>query len=192
MMTAPSLYSTNSFVYLQKESAMEIWKDIKGYEGLYQVSNEGRVKALSRVVKSRWGTPKPLKEKEIREVVDSLGYSRLSLSKDGKVKTHKIHRLVAEAFLVGEGHINHIDGNKQNNQVSNLEFCTSKQNHNHAFESGLRPSKYYTPIVCNETGEMFESKSALARSLGVSAVMVSSYVRGNMKHIKGKTYTQLQ
>jgi hypothetical protein len=191
-MTAPSLYSTNSFVYLQKESAMEIWKDIKGYDGLYQVSNEGRVKALSRVVKSRWGTPKPLKEKEIREVVDSLGYSRLSLSKDGNVKAHKIHRLVAEAFLFGEGQINHIDGNKQNNHVSNLEFCTQRENNIHAQETGLKPSKYYIPIVCNETGEMFESQADLARSLGVSAVMVSSYVRGNMKHIKGKTYTQLQ
>lgn len=186
------LYSTNSFVYLQKESAMEIWKDIKGYEGLYQVSNEGRVKALSRVVKSRWGTPKPLKEKEIREIVDSLGYSRLSLSKDGNVKAHKIHRLVAEAFLVGEGQINHIDGNKQNNHVSNLEFCTQRENNIHAQETGLKPSKYYIPIVCNETGELFESKSALARSLGISGIMVSSYIRGNMKHLKGKTYTQLQ
>lgn len=186
------LYSTNSFVYLQKDSAMEIWKDIKGYEGLYQVSNEGRVKALSRVVKSRWGTPKPLKEKEIREIVDSLGYSRLSLSKDGKVKAHKIHRLVAEAFLVGEGHINHIDGNKQNNHVSNLEFCTQRENNIHAQETGLKPSKYYIPIVCNETGELFESKADLARSLGISGIMVSSYIRGNMKHLKGKTYTQLQ
>ena len=186
------LYSTNSFVYLQKDSAMEIWKDIKGYEGLYQVSNEGRVKALSRVVKSRWGTPKPLKEKEICEIVDSLGYSRLSLSKDGKVKAHKIHRLVAEAFLVGEGHINHIDGNKQNNDVSNLEFCTQRENNIHAQETGLKPSKYYIPIVCNETGELFESKAALARSLGISGIMVSSYIRGNMKHLKGKTYTQLQ
>ena len=186
------LYSTSSFVYLQKESAMEIWKDIKGYEGLYQVSNEGRVKALSRVVKSRWGTPKPLKEKEIREIVDSLGYSRLSLSKDGNVKTHKIHRLVAEAFLVGEGQINHIDGNKQNNHVSNLEFCTQRENNIHAQETGLKPSKYYIPIVCNETGELFESQADLARSLGISGIMVSSYIRGNMKHLKGKTYKQLQ
>lgn len=191
-MSTFSLYSTNSFVYLQKEYAMEIWKDIKGYESLYQVSNEGRVKALNRVVKSRWGTPKPLKAKEIREVVDSLGYSRLSLCQDGRVKTHKIHRLVAEAFLAGEGHINHIDGNKQNNHVSNLEFCTQKQNNNHAQKTGLRPSKYYIPIVCNETGELFESMAALARSVGVSGVMVSAYIRGNMKHIKGKTYTQLQ
>jgi hypothetical protein len=186
------LYSTNSFVYLQKDSAMEIWKDIKGYEGLYQVSNEGRVKALSRVVKSRWGTPKPLKEKEIREIVDSLGYSRLSLSKDGKVKAHKIHRLVAESFLVGEGQINHIDGNKQNNHVSNLEFCTQQENNIHAQKTGLKPSKYYIPIVCNETGEMFESQADLARSLGISGIMVSSYIRGNMKNLKGKTYTQLQ
>ena len=185
------LYSTNCFVSLQKKLAMEIWKDINGYEGLYQVSNNGRVKSLKRIVKSSWGTPKHLKEKEIREIVDSLGYSRLSLSKDGKVKAHKVHRLVAEAFLNGEGQVNHIDGNKQNNNVLNLEFCTQKENNNHAFKNGLRPSKYYIQIVCNETGDVFKSQSELARSIGVSPVLVSSHLKGNNKHIKGKTYTQL-
>ena len=167
---------------------MEIWKDVKGYEGLYQVSNKGNVKALARIVKSRWGTDKPLKEKPVCEIVDSLGYSRLSLSKDGKVKTHKIHRLVAEAFLIGSGHINHKDGNKQNNCVENLEFCTIKQNNNHAFENGLRPTQYKRTIVCNETGESFRGQAALARSLGISPVMVSSYMKGNFKKLKDKTF----
>ena len=167
---------------------MEIWKDIKGYEGFYQVSNFGRVKSVARVVKSRWGTDKPLKERPVREIVDGLGYSRLSLSKEGIVKAHKIHRLVAEAFLQGEGHINHKDGDKQNNRIENLEFCTIKQNNNHAFENGLRPTKYKQPIICEQTGEIYESQAALARSLGISHVMVSSYMKGNFKRLKDKTY----
>ena len=183
-----SLFSMSSFVSLRKNSAMQTWKDIKGYEGLYQVSNDGKVKSLTRVVKSRWGTDKPLKEKMVKEIVDSLGYSRLSLSKDGKVRTHKIHRLVAEAFLIGEGHINHIDGNKQNNSVENLEFCTSKENNNHALETGLRPNKYRKPIVCEQTGEVFNGQADLARKIGLSAPMVSAYMKGNAKHLKGLTF----
>ena len=183
-----SLYSTNCFVYLQKKSAMEIWKDIKGYEGLYQVSKDGNVKSLNRTVKSRWGTAMLLKEKEICEIIDGLGYSRLSLCKEGKVKAHKIHRLVAESFLIGEGHINHIDGNKQNNNVLNLEFCTQKENNSHAHKNNLHPKKRYTPIICNETHEVFKSKTELARCIGISPVIVSAHIRGYTKHIKGKTY----
>ena len=188
METAPIFFSTSSFVSLQKGFAMEIWKDVKGYEGFYQVSNFGRVKSVARMVKSRWATDRPIKERPVREIVDSLGYSRLSLSKNGIVKAHKIHRLVAEAFLLGSGHINHIDGNKQNNRIENLEFCTIKQNNNHAFENGLRPTKYKQPIVCEQTGEVYQSQAALARSLGISHVMVSSYMKGNFKTLKDKTF----
>ena len=187
-MTLPIFFSMNSFVSLQKEFTMEFWKDVKGYEGFYQVSNFGRVKSLARVVKSRWGTDKPLSERPVREIVDGLGYSRLSLSKNGIVKTHKIHRLVAEAFSQGEGHVNHKDGNKQNNNVENLEFCTSKENNDHAFNNGLRPTKYKQPIVCEQTGEVYESQAVLARSIKISHTMVSSYMKGNFKSLKDKTY----
>ena len=183
-----SFFSTNLFVYLQKDFAMEIWKDINGYENMYQVSNYGRVKSLNRIVKSSWGTPKMLNEKIIKEIIDSLGYSRLSLSKNGKVKAHKIHRLVAEAFLEGNGVVNHIDGNKQNNNVLNLEFCTAKQNNAHAIKNNLKPARYNKLIICNETGELFNGQADLARKINVSQPMVSGYMKGKSKHLKGLTF----
>ena len=107
----------------------EIWKDIKGYEGLYQVSNLGRVKSLkflSNVHKKYYDREKILKTgKDIR------GYDVVILCRNGVQKGFKVHRLVAEAFIPNPNdlpQVNHIDENKENNCVSNLEFCTNKYN----------------------------------------------------------------
>ena len=103
----------------------EIWKDIKDYEGLYQVSNFGRVKSLSRMIKKR-------KCEEIIKVpsITNKGYYRLPLCKYGKIKYYHIHRLVAEAFipnLENKPTVDHIDRNKLNNEVSNLRWATYKE-----------------------------------------------------------------
>jgi hypothetical protein len=171
---------------------MENWKDIKGYEGLYQISDKGVVKGLKRTILSRWGTPKVWKEKTIKTIVDHLGYCRVSLCKNGTVKAAKIHRLVAETFLQGEGHINHKDGNKQNNNLSNLEFCTSRENLRHAFTTGLRPKKYLRTIICNETQELFTCQMDIARKIKLSSVMVSSHLKGNTSHLRGLTYKYIE
>ena len=110
----------------------EIWKWIFGYEGLYQVSNFGRVKSFN----GRWGSVQILKP-----VLQKNGYLTVSLCKNGKLKTVKIHRLVAETFLTNSDNlpeVNHKDGNKLNNCVENLEWCTGKENVQHALENGLR------------------------------------------------------
>ena len=108
----------------------EIWKDIKDYEGLYQVSNYGRVRSLDRydnVGRSRKGS--------IMTVTDNgKGYRAISLSKNGARKTYKVHRLVAEAFIPNNDNlpqINHKDENRYNNHVDNLEWCSSKYNNNY-------------------------------------------------------------
>ena len=191
MKFSPIFISTNSFVYLQYTNNMENWKDIQGYEGLYQISDKGTVKGLERVLKYNATKTKIWKEKTIKTIVDHLGYCRVSLCKNGTVKPFKIHRLVATAFLSGEGHVNHIDGNKLNNNVSNLEFCTPKENNWHSFVSGLRPKKYHRTIICNETNETFKNQSALARHVGLSQPMVSAHLRGVTKHIKKLTYKYL-
>lgn len=119
--------------------AKEIWKDIKGYEGLYQISNKGRVKSLARVIKRNNGRELPLKERIKNDVYDNKGYSRINLSKNGKSKKHSVHRLVANAFLIKQKHqdqVNHIDGDKKNNDVSNLEWCTGKENVRHSYAIG--------------------------------------------------------
>lgn len=105
--------------------AMEIWKDIKGYEGMYQVSNLGRVKSLERMMKNR-------KCEEIIKVpsITNKGYYRLPLCKYGKTKYFHIHRLVAETFIPNienKPTVDHIDRNKLNNNVSNLRWATYKE-----------------------------------------------------------------
>ena len=121
----------------------EEWKDIEGYEGYYQVSNHGRVKSLSR---KRTTGPKPgtLKERILKGSINSDGYKNVKLYKNGEKKTFKIHQLVVEAFIQKNEScecINHIDGDKTNNYIDNLERCTIKENVIHAFENKLNPTK---------------------------------------------------
>ena len=110
----------------------EIWKDISGYEGLYQVSNCGRVKSLNY---NHTKTGKVLCEKHHKS-----NYVTVVLCKNGVNKNKSIHTLVATAFIENPNNypcVNHIDGNKRNNNVSNLEWCTHKQNIEHAIKTGL-------------------------------------------------------
>jgi hypothetical protein len=115
------------------------WRPIKEYEGLYEVSDTGLVKALEKRVE-RGKCNRTWKEHIKKYGVDSKGYLRVTLSKDGTNKTYKVHRLVATAFTPNPDNlpqVNHIDGNKSNNCVSNLEWCTQSENMRHAFNTGL-------------------------------------------------------
>ena len=118
----------------------EIWKDIKGYEGLYQVSNLGRVKSILCWCGN--GKTKIWKEKEkiLSNCVDNNGYIRVVLFKECKGKNVRVHRLVAEAFipnLEDKRVVNHINGIKTDNRVENLEWCTYGENAKHAWNNGL-------------------------------------------------------
>lgn len=106
----------------------EIWKDIQGYEGLYQVSNLGMIRS-TRGLRNQVG--------------NGYGYLCVDLWKHNKRKRFYVHRLVANAFLKNEHNyptVNHKDGNKSNNCVSNLEWCTYSYNNVHALKNGLRHS----------------------------------------------------
>lgn len=120
----------------------EIYIDIPEYEGLYQVSNFGNVRSLGRVIttKNGWTMKKPAMNLKIR--VDKDGYSICTIYKNGR-KDFKVHRLVMIAFtgIIGET-VNHIDGNKKNNHVSNLEWCSQTENNRHALRTKLREPKY--------------------------------------------------
>lgn len=114
---------------------IEVWKDIQGYEGLYQISNLGRVKSL------KFG-----KERIMKQTINTWGYPSLTLYDKNKCKTHTIHKLVAQAFIPNPQNlfqINHKDENKQNNNVSNLEWCTQKYNINY----GTRNERISKPII---------------------------------------------
>jgi len=117
----------------------EIWKDIKGYEGYYQISNRGRVKSLARKTKYQ-NTTRELKEKIKSTFISTNGYERVELSKDNSNKKYNIHRLVAEAFITkieGKEFVNHINGIKTDNGVENLEWCSQSENELHAYRTGL-------------------------------------------------------
>lgn len=107
-----------------------IWKDIPGYEGLYQVSDCGQIKSCDRFVKHWRGGKKLLKGKIIKPCLSTSGYHLVDLCKDGKVKKFLVHRLVALSFLDGDTSltVNHIDECKTNNHVSNLEYLSSGDN----------------------------------------------------------------
>lgn len=112
---------------------MEVWKDIKEYEGLYQVSNFGNIRSLPRR-----GTSKNVHI--MFQKYNKCGYKMVGLYKDGKVKNRTVHRIVAETFLdnpLNKEDVNHIDGNKENNNVSNLEWTTHKENMKHARKNNL-------------------------------------------------------
>ena len=122
----------------------EVWHDIEGYEGMYQVSNLGRIKSLER----KTYNPSIFGEDCYRTVPEKIrkpnimhGYHCVALVMNGKSKVYRIHRLVAEAFIgkapTSIHQINHKDGNKSNNNVDNLEWVTPKENTQHAIKTGL-------------------------------------------------------
>ena len=103
----------------------EIWKPIKGYEGLYDVSSWGRIRSLNYYCKG--------KREILKLSAKPNTYIKVGLRKDGTVRYYRVHRLVAEAFLpnpLNLPQVNHIDGNKQNNAINNIEWCSPKQNTN--------------------------------------------------------------
>ena len=131
---------------------MEVFKDVKGYKGKYEVSNLGRVKSL-----------KFNKEKILKAGVNANGYLQVNLFKDGKCKARKVHQLVAVAFL---GHkpcgmklvVNHIDIDKLNNNVSNLEIVTARENSNHKH---LKSSSKYTGVAWHKRNKKWAAYIAI-------------------------------
>ena len=124
---------------------MEIWKDIEGYEGLYQVSNLGRVKSIYG-----WCGNRFVKRTKILKLkINNKGYTKVYLYKNKKSKMFFVHRLVAMAFVPNPNNlpqVNHKDGNKLNNSIGNLEWCTCSENIKHAYKTGLKHYVNHTII----------------------------------------------
>ena len=121
----------------------EIWKDIEGYSGKYQVSNFGNVRS-TYVNRCMFGKYKMKIEKEtlLKQIDNGAGYLKVNLKSNGKRKNCFVHRLVAEAFVEnknGYRYVNHIDYNKLNNHSNNLEWCTQKQNILHSIDHYKKP-----------------------------------------------------
>lgn len=112
----------------------EVWKDIVGYEGIYQVSNHGRVKALPKTIEYSDGKVIPYDEIIMRSIIEKEGYKVVNLTNNGVQRQFRVHRLVAKAFIPNPNNypqVNHRDEIKSNNNVENLEWCTHKYNQNY-------------------------------------------------------------
>lgn len=137
-----------------------IWKDVKGFEGLYEVSNKGEVRAKERNLPIRDFTRK-FHGHDMKPYDDTHGYLQIDLHKNKKRYKCKIHRMVMETFNPVRGYknldVNHIDGNKKNNNLSNLEWCTRRENLIHAVNTGLRSQNI--GLVAYKDGKEYHSNS---------------------------------
>ncbi len=154
----------------------EIWKDVVGYEGLYQVSNLGRIKRNNKYLKQN-----------IR-----VGYFAVNLCKNGKYKTKQVHRLVAQEFIPNKYNlpqVNHIDGNKRNNIVSNLEWITPSGNIKHAIKIGIKTfdsiSLKIKQIKDGVVINTYNSINELERLFGYGSSNICKALKGKIKKAYG-------
>lgn len=159
----------------------EIWKPIEGYDGIYEVSNKGRVR-------SYYNNKHGMRKKP--RIIKGLSglYETVALRKNGKNNTQNVHRLVAQAFIPNPNNlkeVNHIDGNKKNNIVTNLEWVSHKSNMVHASIHHLYGQ--CKKVKCIEDNEIFGSITDVGRRLGLKQPTISKLIHKNKK-IKGKTY----
>lgn len=156
---------------------VNVWKVINEFPK-YSVSDDGRVR------NNKTG-------KILSPCADTNGYLSVGLYRDGKRSTKRIHRLVAEAFIpnpLNLHDINHRDGNKSNNDKSNLEYCTRSYNMLHSSRTlGKKPRKpIKNPIVCVESKEVYENIEAAAKAVGRSSMAIRKCLNGQTKTAAGK------
>lgn len=156
----------------------EIWKNINGYEGLYQVSNLGRIKSLERMVKSNNNNYRIVKEKILKQNQDKNGYYVISLNKNNKSKKYIVHRLVAQTFIPNPNNypvVNHKDENKKNNCVENLEWCTIYYNNIYGHRIEKAKKKIGIPLKqCDLFGNIINKWNNAAEVYNVLGYDISS------------------
>ena len=148
----------------------EIWKDIRNYEGLYQASSYGRIRSLDGYFEQSHpsGTiyHRLRKGKILKLSKDANGYLHIILHKNGTKKIFRVHQLIAQTFIQNtqnKPQINHIDGNKENNSVDNLEYCTLSENHLHAYRTGLHVAPKKKCIQKDLKGNIIKIWDSLAQ-----------------------------
>lgn len=162
---------------------IEFWRDIQGFEGLYQVSSLGRVKSLERITPQKHH----IKERILNQIKVTGGYLNVNLCKDGKLKRFQVHRLVYQTFVgeIPEGmQVNHIDEDKTNNRVDNLNLMTPKENVNWGTRNERSAEKHSKQVIQynlegNEINR-FPSTREVERTLGFAHGYISACCLGKI------------
>lgn len=185
----------------------EIWRDVPDFEGLYEISNLGRVKSKARNIRTflKYNYHNhPIKER-ILKIGTTKGYASVGLCKDGKMYNKALHRLLAKAFIPNPNNypiINHKDGNKLNNRLDNLEWCTYKHNTQEAYRLGLNNISEKHIEAVRELGfksgkkvaqmdlegniiKTYDSGRQASLELGISQGDISLVCNGRRNYVKG-------
>lgn len=179
----------------------ELWKDITNYEGYYQISNLGRIKSLSRVIKLFNRGEFLSKEIILIPYKTKKGYLRVPLLKNKERKGYLVHRLVAKEFIknpLNYDQVNHLDGNKANNNIYNLEWCNNSQNSLHSFRLGLQKPKiganngYAKKVgkydMQGNLIEIYDYMSLAAKENNSCIANISSCCHGKRKKVRGHVF----
>lgn len=175
--------------WLEENGYMKVeeWAPIPEFEGYYEASDVGRIK-------NAWTG------KVIKQGTNRKGYKTVSLKVLDQKCTREVHRLVASAFIDGDHvgmDVHHKDSNKTNNRLSNLEYCTRKENIRHAIKDGvMKPNNFGNKpikVKCVETGEVYDSIRECGKALGISQSTIVSYLKGKVKTTcKGYTFEKVE
>ena len=174
----------------------EEWKDIQGYEGIYQISNHGRVRSVDRIgYQKHWqgGQSRYLhKGKILRHTFNANGYPIITLTKNGEHKTFTIHRLVAFHFIPrvdGKDCVNHLDANPKNNHISNLVWCTQSENIQYAYDHGTKTPPHERKVSQFDLDGNFikewKSQAEIERVLGIYQANIYKVCSGKRKQAGG-------
>lgn len=160
-----------------------MWKPVKNYEGLYEVSDSGEIRSLPRN-----GTAKHARA--ISQRIHKTGYMYCCLNKGNKQKNFQVHRVVAESFIPNpqnKPQVNHKNGSKIDNRVDNLEWVSQNENALHSFQKlGHKASKHgMKPIMCIETGVIYESRRDAERRLEMSNGSILHALKGKVHRAGG-------
>ena len=183
----------------QENESGEVWKDIEGFEGLYQVSNHGRIKSIRDTIYNHRtkSTMTIYREKILKPYKDTKGYLLVDLRKNGKRNTRKVHIIVAKTFIPNPDHlpqVNHKDENKQNPNADNLEWCTNQYNTTYGTAKQRMAEKMKKKVIqIDANGDVvdeWESIEEAAKALNVCRDTITLWCNGKVtpRHMSEYTF----